>query len=121
VLGEGLPRRVRAVVQQVLGEARGKCDGLLRWVRAVVQQVLGEARGKCEGLPRWFRAVVQQVLREARGKRDLEALDAGAGSGLNTETPFCSLGNTSRPIKLGGGEGHVQHELSATLLSSACL
>jgi hypothetical protein len=63
------------------------------------------------------------VLGEARGKHDAEAVDAGTGLGSNTEMPFCSPGSTSRPMNLGRGRGggDSEHELSAALLSNACL
>jgi hypothetical protein len=44
---------------------------------------------------------VQQVLEEVKDERDAETVDAGAGVGSCTETPFCSLGSTARQINLG--------------------
>jgi hypothetical protein len=42
------------------------------------------------------------VLEEAKDERDAETVDAGAGVGSCTETPFCSLGSMARQINLGG-------------------
>jgi hypothetical protein len=100
---EELMHMINVSVNSKFGaDLEGITHTIMDSVRGSLESLRLEFKRESEGLPRQVWAVVQQVLGETKDKRDVEIVDAGAGVGSCTETPFCSPGSTVRQINMGG-------------------